>query len=272
MTESDEPGSVFLPIISGVIAIVVVLSLIGGLMAMERVDAGEERVVKYHGETTGEVFEPGLNWRIPFFESTETIEVRPQTYSLTGSEWDGDTDQEDSIRIISEDGQELDVDVTVRYRVTDSVTFHKEYNNHGQATERLIRPTVQSVIRDEGSDMSVRTVITKEGREQLADSAYQSLNNQSEGSGVEIEAVQVRNVNPNPNYQESLEKIEIANAYAEEEITRAEADAEAFEIRDQELTEEVLMEMWIEQLDETDTIYVPADGTPELIKDVEQRD
>lgn len=259
------------PIVAGIVLIGTIFALVGGLMAMERVDAGEERVVKYHGETTGDVFEPGLNWRTPLIESTESVDVRPQTYSLTGSEWDGDTDSEDSIRIITQDGQEVDVDVTVRYRVTDSVRFHEEYNNHQQATDRLIRPTVQSVIRDEGSDQSVRKVITREGRVQLEEQAFQTLNNQSQGSGVQIEAVQVRDVTPNPAYQESLERIEIAQAYAEEEVIRAEADAEAFQIRDQELTDEVLIEMWIEQLDETDTIYVPAgDGTPDLIRDVDQ--
>lgn len=268
---SKNDFGIAIPIIAGLVLIALVFGAVFGLMAMERVDTGEERVLKVHGETTGEVFQPGLNWKTPIIESVETIDVRPQTYSLTGSEWDGDTDSEDSIRIITQDGQEVDVDVTVRYRVTDSVKFHEEYNNHVQATDRLIRPTVQSVIRDEGSDMSVRETITRDGRTNLEEKAYETLNSQSQGSGVEIEAVQVRDVTPNPEFQASLERIEIANAYAEEEIIKAEADAEAFNIRDQELTDEILIEMWIEALDETDTIYVPAsDGTPDLIRDTNE--
>lgn len=256
----------------GLIALVSI-ALVG--MAFEGVDEGEVKVVKDRGAVTGEVLDPGWHVVTPLVESTVSVPTRPQTYTMSGSEWDSSSEKSDSIHIISRDGQEIHVDVTVRYRIDaeNAPTFHSEYRDIPTVEERLIRPTVRSVVRDEASDMSAREVITKDGREALAEVAAGALREDFEGSGVSLEAVQVRNMHLNPQFKDELEQIEIEEARAEQKKIEAEADREAFEIRAEALREnpELLIELYIEALDESDTIYVPVGegGLPTYL-DVEE--
>lgn len=256
----------------------ILISLFSVGAALETVDEGHTKVVKDKGAATGETFEPGWHVRTPIVESTVTIPTRPQTYTMSGSSFAADsdeTDKDDSIRIMSKDGQEIHVDVTVRYRIPEdkAVRFHKEYNNIEKAEDDLIRPTVRSVMRDEASAMSAQAIITKDGRATLTAAANAALREDFDGAGMQLEAVQVRNMHLNPEYERSLEKVEIAEnereaklikaeADAEAEVKRAEGDREAYQIRAEALKNnpEVLTEAYIKSLDESDTVYVPING------------
>lgn len=246
------------------VAIVVVLSLVTAVAAFEGVDEGHVKVEKKHGAATGEVFTPGWYWIDPIRKSTVEIETRPRTVDMR---------EDSSIFVITEDGQDVWVDVTIRYRVEpeDADAFYKEYNTHNQAVNRLIEPTVRSDVRDEASNMSARRVITKDGRQRLERTAQTALEDNFEGSGLTLEAVQVRGIELNDEFATALENVEIENTKAEQKQIRAEADRRAFQERQEGLTNEILMEMYIESIDEGDTVVLATgdDGTP-VIMDMEE--
>jgi regulator of protease activity HflC (stomatin/prohibitin superfamily) len=265
----DNRGSLALQGIAVLLAIGLVVSLGAFVFMLETVDEGNAKVVKDKGAATGEVFEPGWHFIVPFVQSTENVDIRPQTYTFSGNPYEGDVSKVDSIRIITGDGQKVYVSTTVQYEVVDPVQFHTVWNNHGKAVNDLIRPTVDSVIRTEGSSQNVRSVISSEGRESLATAAEAALEENLNGSGMKVNQVQVRATHLNPELEQSFENIEIANAEAEQRIIDARAEEEATRIRGQALREnpEVIQMEYIEKLDESDTIYVPtgSNGMPTFI-------
>jgi regulator of protease activity HflC (stomatin/prohibitin superfamily) len=273
-----------------VIGLVVILlvSAVGGVMAFEGVNEGNVKVVKNQGAVTGKILEPGWHFITPIVQGTVSIPTRPQTYTMSHQSGEGDNaNQDDSVRVLTQDGLHVDVDVTVRYRVTprDAPRFHEEYRDLPTAETRLIRPTVRSVLRTEGGNIDVTDIYTGEGQTRLKLAVEKALKTETEGSGIVIESVQIRNVRLPTEYARSIEQkkvkqqkieeaeyeIQVAEKNKERQVIEAEAEAEQIRIKGEALRQnpEVLDLRYIEALRENDnTIYVPAEGGVTLTRDV----
>lgn len=262
------PTDTTLKAVAVALGIVVVFSLLGLVAAAETVDEGEVAVLKDQGAVTGDTYEPGWHLKTPIVESTETISTRPQTYTMSGDPWEGDQDEVDSIEFMSADQQQVNADVTVRYRVpeTQAPSFHTEWNTLSQAESRLIRPVTEGVVQQRGSSMDATEANSEVGRSDLSESIRTELESET-GQEIVVEDVQVRDIHLDPSFAGELEEIEVEEARAEQRIIEAESQAEADAIRDEELTEEVLMELYIEQIDESDTVILATgeDGTPVIL-------
>lgn len=267
------------------IAVIVLLvgGLVGGVMAFETVDEGHVKVMKNQGAVTGSVLEPGWHFITPFVQSTVTIPTRPQTYTMSHAQGEGNQEgTDDSVRVLTNDGLHVDVDVTVRYRVTprDAPTFHEEYRDLDTAEARLIRPTVRSVLRTEGGNIDVTGIYTGEGQTQLKLAVEEALKSETEGTGVVIESVQIRNVRLPEDYAKSIEQkkvkqqkieeaqyeIEVAQKQKNRSIIEAEAEAEQIRIKGEALNNnpEVIRLRYIEALKENDnTVYVMGSSNGE---------
>jgi regulator of protease activity HflC (stomatin/prohibitin superfamily) len=184
----------------------------------------------------------------------------------------------------------VNVDVTIRYRINPSEadTFVEDWNQEQQMEERLIRPTIRTVLRDEASSLQTTgtdAIYTQVGRASLEEAALGALRDEFEDEPITLEAVQIRNIDLPEQIDQTLdqkeqakqqveverEKINQEEARAEQKIVQAEADAEAIEIRGEALRENevVLEQRYIEALREGETIYVPTEsGGLTLTRDV----
>lgn len=249
------------------LALLLLIATLGA--AAETVDEGEVKVVKDKGAVTGETFEPGWHVRTPLVESTASVDTKPQAEHWL---------ENDSIYVLTQDGQDVYVEMTLQYQVhdEDALEFYRTYpvdDPHAEAMDVNIEPTVRSTLRDEGSDMGARTIITKDGRQTLEGETATAIEEAVSGTGITVNEVNVRDVKLNDEFSNELEAIEVENAKAEQrviaaeadaeaEVKRAEGDQEAYEIRAEALKDnpEVLVEAYIKALDESDTVYVPVDG------------
>ena len=261
-------------------AVGLILLLIGGigyLMMVATVDEGERGVKKAQGAVTGDILDPGWHFPlIPFYHSVEYIEIRPQTYTMSGDIHEGDVEQEDAIDFRSADQQHVGADITVRYRVVESEVdeFHREWNTIDQYEQRLLRPETIDTVAREASALNATEANSDEGRALLSEIILEALRAESP-SYVEIESVQVRDIHLDPSYEQALEEVEIAHQEAEAARTRAEGDADAERIRaegeadalrevQEALTEENLALEQIRAYDEG-TVYVTDGGTPVIL-------
>jgi regulator of protease activity HflC (stomatin/prohibitin superfamily) len=267
---------------------VLVVALVGGVMAFEGVNEGKVKVVKNQGAVTGKILEPGWHFITPIVQGTVAIPTRPQTYTMSHQSGEGaNANKDDSVRVLTKDGLHVDVDVTVRYRVTprDAPKFHAEYRDLQTAETRLIRPTVRSVLRTEGGNIDVTDIYTGEGQTRLKLAVEKALKTETDGSGVVIESVQIRNVRLPAEYAKSIEQkkvkqqkieeaeyeIQVAKKNKQRQVIEAEAEAEQIRIKGNALRQnpEVLELRYIEALRENDnTVYVPTDGGVTLTRDV----
>lgn len=219
----------------GVVVVVAVLIVgIAFLFSVTTIDEGDRGVMKTQGAVTGEVMNPGWHIVIPFYQSVEHIEIRPQTYTMSGDVHQGDVEQEDAIAFRSADQQQVGSDITVRYTIqeTEVDEFHTEYNTIRQFEQRLLRPETIDTVAREGSGFNATEANSETGRAEIGTVVQQSLTEEAP-EYVTIESVQVRDIHLDPDYQASLEEVEIAHQEAEAERTRAQGDADAERIRAQ---------------------------------------
>ena len=208
-----------------------------GVLAYRQVPEWNAGVEKEWGAVTGTTLEPGAHWKIPIMTTVQGVETRPRTYTMSATEGEGERSRADAITVKTVNGSSVDVDVTIRYRINPSQadTFVEDWNREQQMEERLIRPTIRTVLRDEAS--SLQTTGT--------------LRDEFEDEPITLEAVQIRNINLPDQIDQTLdqkeqakqqvevekEKVRQEEARAEQKIVQAEADSEAIEIRGEALRE-----------------------------------
>jgi regulator of protease activity HflC (stomatin/prohibitin superfamily) len=272
------------------VGLVVVLSLITGLLAYRQVPEGHAGVEKEWGAVTGTTLEPGAHWKVPVMTTVQAVETRPRTYTMSATEGEGDRSRADAITVKTINGSSVDVDLTVRYRINpgEADTFVEDWNRERQMEERLIRPTIRTVLRDEASSLQTTgtdAIYTQTGRAALEEAALGALRQEFEDEPITLEAVQIRNIDlpdqidetldqkeqAKQQVQVELERVRQEEARAQQKVVQAEADAEAIEIRGEALRENqvVLRQRYIEALKEGNTVYVPTEsGGITLTRDV----
>ena len=271
----------------GGIALLLIAAPVTGLLAWEPVEEGNVKVVKKWGATTGEVFGPGAHFVNPVSQSTASLSVRPQAYTMSSQRGEGAEAREDAITVLTEDGLRTDIDVTIRYRVDagNAVTFYRDYRTLEAAEERLIRPSIRSVLRTEAGRLPVTDIYTGEGQTRLKQAAEEELSAEFAESGLILEAVQVRNVELPAQYAQAVEQKEITEQRRQQkqdelEVEKLEADrkriaargeADANRIISQSLDGRILTQKYIDKLDQTDTVYIPVggDGYPQFVRSIE---
>jgi len=274
------------------IAMLLFFSMVGGVLAYEQVPEGHVGVEKSWGAVNGDTLQSGANWIVPVEQSVQPVETRARTYTMSATAGEGEKARGDAVTVKTKDGNSVEVDITVRYRVKggEADQFVEEWNNEEQMERRLIRPTIRTVLRDEASSLSTTgdgAIYTQDGRVALEDTARAALEKDFDGQPIVLEAVQIRNINlPNSidktlnekeqakqqvqvekqkvqqAEQEKQRRIVEAEAEAEEVRIAAEADADATKIRGEALDKHpiVLEQQYIDALKNGETIYVGEQG------------
>ena len=125
----------------------------------------------------GKVLEPplsdGLHFLPPWI-NLEILSVRTQSYTMSHAHDEGAKLGDDSINVLSSNGMEMQLDVTVTYRLMpDAAPW--VYRNLGESYEdRLIRPGIGTAIREAVSKFSDEDVYGAK-REQLAETMQTKL-------------------------------------------------------------------------------------------------
>lgn len=267
------------------IALLLVLALVTGALAYRQVPEGHAGVEKDWGAVSGDVADPGAHWKVPVMTTIQAVETRPRTYTMSQTTGEGDKSRADAITVKTVNGSSVDVDVTVRYRInaSEADTFVKDWNNERQMEQRLIRPTIRTVLRDEASSLQTTgqdAIYTQAGRAALEEAALEALEQDFEDEPIVLEAVQIRNIDLPSSIDKALdrkeeakqqveverEKVKQEEARAEQKIVQAQADAEAIEIRGEALRENrvVLQQRLIEAYGEG-TVFVTDGDTPVIM-------
>jgi regulator of protease activity HflC (stomatin/prohibitin superfamily) len=285
---SIGPSTVRRYLTIGAVVLLVVAAPVVGLLAWSPVQEGNVKVVKKWGATTGTTFEPGPHFINPVSQSTTSLSVRPQSYTMSSAQGEGEkSGRDDAIRVLTEDGLRVDIDVTVRYRVdqSEAVAFYKDYRTLATAEERLIRPSIRSVLRTEAGRLPVTEIYTGEGQTRLKQAAEEELGTEFGDAGLILEAVQVRNVELPAEYAKAVEQKEITEQRrqqkqselqveeleAQRKKIEAQGEAEANRIISRSLDQRVLAQKYLDTLDETDTVYIPVGdgGYPQFVQDID---
>jgi regulator of protease activity HflC (stomatin/prohibitin superfamily) len=134
---------------------------------------GSVGVPVFFGKVIDKPMSDGLHF-VPPWISPQILNVRTQSYTMSHVHNEGEKSGDDSINVLSSNGMEMKLDVTVTYRLMPEAAPWVYRNLGENYVDRLIRPGIGTAIREAVSKFSDEEVYG-EKREMLATTMQSKL-------------------------------------------------------------------------------------------------
>jgi len=188
---SDNPLSKF----SGIFRIVglVLMLLAVSSSIFKQIDAGKVGVKSLYGNVEPDVLESGLHIINPLLDVT-VFDVQTQNYTMSAIHNEGAQDGDDAIRVLSNDGLEVVIDLTVLYRVipNDAPKILKGIGEN--YNDKIVRPVTRTRIRDNAVYYDAVALYSTK-REEFQQRIFKSIEADFKKRGLVLEQLLIRNIN-----------------------------------------------------------------------------
>jgi regulator of protease activity HflC (stomatin/prohibitin superfamily) len=179
---------------AGIVRIVGFLAvLIGaGSSAVQQIEPGYVGVQKLFGKVNNNTLESGLNVINPLVEVV-TFDIRTQNYTMSSVHDEGDKTGDDAIRVLSADGLEVIIDLTVLYKVVskEAPRILKEIGTDYRNT--IVRPICRTKIRDNAVYYDAVALYSTK-RDEFQARIFKSIEGDFKSRGLILEQLLVRNI------------------------------------------------------------------------------
>ncbi|HTH82984.1 MAG TPA: prohibitin family protein [Mucilaginibacter sp.] len=190
LKRSPEPANRFggtITIVGGGIIILGVLS-----SAFKIIDPGKVGVQTLFGKVQDNVLESGLHVINPLVNVT-TFSIQTENYTMSAKSNEGPVEGDDAIRVLSSDGLEVTIDLSVLYKVNPAKAPYILQNIGDNYVDKIVRPVTRTAIRDNAvSYAAVDLYSTK--REEFQFKINKSISDNFAKNGLEVQQILVRNI------------------------------------------------------------------------------
>jgi regulator of protease activity HflC (stomatin/prohibitin superfamily) len=198
---SPTPNSRYAGIIKIVGVIVIVLGLFSS--SIKAIDKGTVGVQSLFGKVQNDVLTSGLHIIDPVVDVT-IFDSRTQNYTMSAQTTEGQKPGDDAIRVLSSDGLEVTIDITVLYRVNPNRTPDILQNIGVDYEDKIVRPVARTAIRDNAvSYEAVSLYSTK--RAEFQSRIQRTIAENFAKNGIELQQLLVRNVSLPASVKASIE-------------------------------------------------------------------
>jgi len=187
---SPEPNNRF----GGTIRIVGTIIIVLGVMssAFKIIEPGKVGVQTLFGKVEDNVLESGLHVINPLCEVT-TFSIQTENYTMSAKSNEGQVEGDDAIKVLSSDGLEVTIDLSVLYRVSASKAPFILQNIGADYESKIVRPVTRTAIRDNAvSYAAVDLYSTK--RQEFQYKINKTISDNFSKNGLEVQQVLIRNV------------------------------------------------------------------------------
>ncbi len=181
-----------------------VVILIGLLSSVfKQIDAGKVGVKSLYGNVQLDVLESGLHVVNPLLDIT-VFDVQTQNYTMSAIHNEGAQEGDDAIRVLSNDGLEVVIDLTVLYRVlpTEAPKILKGIGEN--YTDKIVRPVTRTRIRDNAVYYDAVALYSTK-RNEFQQRIFKSIEDDFKKRGLVLEQLLIRNINLPKSVKESIE-------------------------------------------------------------------
>ena len=201
LKRGPEPGSRFAGTINKVAVLVIIIGLL--LSTVKIIEPGKVGVQTLFGKVQDGVLESGLHVINPFVDVT-TFSIQTENYTMTAKPSEGSVQGDDSISVLSSDGLEVTIDLSVLYKV-NPIRAPFIYQNIGIDYEhKIVRPVTRTAIRDNAVNyVAVDLYSTKRGEFQFK--INKTITDNFAKNGLLVEQVLVRNISLPATVRASIE-------------------------------------------------------------------
>jgi regulator of protease activity HflC (stomatin/prohibitin superfamily) len=157
-----------------------------------QVDAGRVGVKKLFGKIQNDVLESGLHFINPLYE-IDAVDVKTLNYTMSGVHDEGEKAGDDAIRVLTADGLEVTIDLTVLFRVSKSEAPRLLRETGKDFQEKIVRPIARTKIRDNAVYYDAVALYSTK-RDEFQTRIYKSIEDEFKKRGLQLENLLVRNI------------------------------------------------------------------------------
>ncbi|MFZ0281269.1 MAG: prohibitin family protein [Bacteroidales bacterium] len=173
---------------AGIIAIVIGITS----ASVVQVEPGQVGVQKLFGKVSDRILESGLNIINPLVKVV-MFDVRTENYTMSAVRDEGTTQGDDAIRVLSADGLEVIVDLTVLYRVIPAAAPRILKEVGIDYRNVLVRPICRTKIRDNAVYYDAVALYSTK-RDEFQSRIFSTIEENLKERGLMLEQLLVRNI------------------------------------------------------------------------------
>lgn len=189
----------------GVRILAFIIIIVGFLTScIKQIDAGQIGVKSLFGKVSDDVLTSGLNMVNPLVD-VKTVDIKTQNYTMSGVHDEGDQANDDAIRVLTADGLEVIIDLTVLYRVIGQEAPRIVKETGLDYKDKIVRPLTRTKIRDNAVYFTAIELYSNK-RDQFQNRIFKSIEDDFKKRGLVLEQLLVRNITLPNNVKTSIEE------------------------------------------------------------------
>jgi len=170
-----------------------VLILIGVLTAcVIQIEAGHIGVKKLFGKIQTDVLSSGLHFINPLLD-VEKLDIKTQNYTMSGVQDEGHKSNDDAIRVLTADGLEVTIDLSVLYKVIPADAPRLLQETGASYEDKIVRPITRTRIRDNAVYYDAISLYSTK-RDEFQQRIFKNIENDFKSRGLLLENLLVRNI------------------------------------------------------------------------------
>jgi regulator of protease activity HflC (stomatin/prohibitin superfamily) len=188
--KSDAPLRNYRSMIKTAGMIVILIGL--SIACVVQVEPGQVGVQKLFGKVNNNILESGLNIINPLVQVV-MFDIKTENYTMSGVADEGSKQGDDAIRVLSADGLEVIIDLTVLYKVipTEAPRILKEVGTDYRNV--LVRPICRTKIRDNAVYYDAVALYSTK-RDEFQSRIFSTIESNFKERGLMLEQLLVRNL------------------------------------------------------------------------------
>ena len=159
---------------------------------IKQIDAGEIGVKVLFGSIQKDVLISGLHFINPLLD-VKKLDVKTQNYTMSGVHDEGDKAGDDAIKVLTSDGLEVTIDLTVLYRVVASDAPRLLSETGDDYRDKIVRPITRTKIRDNAVYYQAVDLFGSK-RDEFQQRIYKTIEEDFKKRGLMLEQLLVRNI------------------------------------------------------------------------------
>lgn len=176
------------------------------------VDTGEVAIISTFGKVE-RVETEGLNFKIPFIQSKEFMEVREKTYYFGKAE-----EINTSLEVSTKDMQTITIELALQASIIDPEILYRAFKNNHEA--RFILPRTREIVQATISKYTIEDFVSK--RTEISKIIFEDLKDDFKQYGIAASNISIVNHDFSDEYERAIEQKKVA----EQAVERARAEQE----------------------------------------------
>ncbi len=174
--------------VAGILVILIGLSI----STVKQIEPGQVGVQKLFGKVSNNILESGLNVINPLAKVV-LFDVRTQNYTMSGVNDEGLKQGDDAIRVLSADGLEVVIDLTVLFKVIPAEAPRILQEVGTDYVNVLVRPICRTKIRDNAVYYDAVSLYSTK-RDEFQGKIFSDIEANFKNRGLMLEQLLVRNI------------------------------------------------------------------------------